>query len=183
MGHDVHVGCFLPTYGNYFRFADFPPNKMAASLSLSAGNGKKQRIKRDVNFSDAELRVLLDLIKDHHNVLSVGTLDGTAVTAKRKKKKELKIWELITSSVNARGSGTRTVKQVKKKWFDLKSQALKIKSNAKNPPTGGGAREDEPWFVDVVLDINGENSCLLQGIQGKLYDIGQNVLTFQGKRC
>ena len=62
---------------------------MAASLSLSASNGKKQRIKRDVNFSDAELRVLLDLIQDHHNVL-FGTLDGTAVTAKKKKKKKKK---------------------------------------------------------------------------------------------
>eukprot|EP00745_Piridium_sociabile_P026658 TRINITY_DN42576_c0_g1_i5.p1 TRINITY_DN42576_c0_g1~~TRINITY_DN42576_c0_g1_i5.p1 ORF type:complete len:172 (+),score=24.45 TRINITY_DN42576_c0_g1_i5:323-838(+) len=136
---------------------------MASSSKKNVCDGTgKERKKRVVNFSDGELRVLLEHVKEH-NYMLFAALDGTAVTAKKK----TKCWEIVTAHVNARGVATRTTKQIKKKWFDVKSQALKIRSKAKNPPTGGGAQEDEPWYVDVVLDINGENSCLLDGIKGK----------------
>ena len=82
---------------------------MAALTEIGEG---KQRKKRDCNFSNAELRVLLDFIKEHHFVL-FDTLQGTAVTAKKK----AKLCEIITPSVNV-CEATRTVKQVKKKSFD-----------------------------------------------------------------
>ena len=61
-----------------------------------AATAKATEKKREFKFSDAELRVLLKLIKEH-NVLLFGTLDGTAVAAKKKGK----MWEHITASGKA----------------------------------------------------------------------------------
>ena len=95
--------------------------------------------KRETNFSDAEIRVLLELVKENHFVL-FGTLNGTTITAKKKDR----VWESITCSVNARGSVMRTKQQIKRKWFDLKSLALKLRKYQQNPPTGGGDYHEVP---------------------------------------
>ena len=49
----------------------------------------------------------------------------------------------------------------------MKSVSLRIISARRYPKTGGGKKE--PWFVDLVLDVLGVDTALIEGIVGK-YD-------------
>ena len=56
---------------------------------------------------------------------------------------------------------------IRKKLVDLKRAALKANTDSTHPQTGGGPKPDRPWFTDVILDILGQDSCLVSGISGK----------------
>ena len=71
--------------------------------------------------------------------------------------------------VNSRGAEQRTIAELKKKWAEMKSVSLRIISARRYPKTGGGKKEKEPWFVDLVLDVLGVDTALIEGIVGK-YD-------------
>ena len=47
--------------------------------------------------------------------------------------------------------------------------SLCIISARRNPKTTGGKKAKEPWFVDLVLDVLGVDTALVEGIVGK-YD-------------
>ena len=51
----------------------------------------------------------------------------------------------------------------------MKSVSLCIISAHRYPKTGGGKKEKEPWFVDLVLDVLGVDTALIEVIVGK-YD-------------
>ena len=53
---------------------------------------------------------------------------------------------------------------IRRKWVDLKRAALKANGDSTRPQTGGGPK---PEFTDVILDILGQDSCLVSGISGK----------------
>ena len=61
------------------------------------------------------------------------------------------------------------IAELKKKWAEMKSVSLRIISARYYPKTGGGKKEKEPWFVDLVLDVLGVDTALVEGIVGK-YD-------------
>ena len=63
----------------------------------------------------------------------------------------------------------RTIAELKEKWTDMKSVSQRIISARRYPKTGGGKKEKEPWFVDLVLDVLGVDTALVEGIAGK-YD-------------
>ena len=88
-----------------------------------------------------------------------------SVTNKRKKH----IWEAICAKVNSRGTERRTIAELKKKWAEMESVSLRIISARRYPKTGGGKKEKEPWFVDLVLDVLGVDIALVECIVGK-YD-------------
>ena len=71
--------------------------------------------------------------------------------------------------VNSRGTERRTIAEPKKKWTEIKSVSLRIISARRYPKTGGGKKEKESWFVDLVLDVLGVDTALVEGIVGK-YD-------------
>ena len=56
---------------------------------------------------------------------------------------------------------------MKKKWSDMKRTAIKIASEMKHSNTGGGPTIVQPWYMDTVLDILGEETALVHGIDGK----------------
>jgi hypothetical protein len=116
---------------------------------------------RTSNFTEGEVRCLLELVKERAQSL-FSKLNNT-LTVKTKQK----LWEEITNRVNARGTTHRPIQKIKKKWSDLRLTAIRLRGKLKNPPTGGGPLPDIPWWHDMVLDILGEESCLLEGIKGK----------------
>ena len=75
----------------------------------------------------------------------------------------------MCAKVNSRGTERRTIAELKKKWAEMKSVSLRIISARHYPKTGGGKKEKEPWFVDLVLDVLGVDTALVEGIVGK-YD-------------
>ena len=115
------------------------------------------------NFSDEELSSLLEEFGENASVLQSKLTNS--VTNKRKKQ----IWEAICAKVNSRGAERRTIAELKKKWAEMKSVSLRIISARRYPKTGGGKKEKEPWFVDLVLDVLGVDTALIEGIVGK-YD-------------
>ena len=80
--------------------------------------------------------------------------------------KKAKVWGNITTALNATGTVPRTVDNVKKKWLELKRNGVAFSSARKRPKTGGGPPPEEPWYVEYVLDIVGEKSAILAGIEG-----------------
>ena len=68
--------------------------------------------------------------------------------------------------MSATGVAARSTAEVKTKRADMKRASLKHASEAKHPKTGGGPPVHKPWFVDGVLDILGDETCLIEGIEG-----------------
>jgi len=66
------------------------------------------------------------------------------------------IWEASYAKVNSRGTERWTIAELKKKWAEMKSVSLRIISAHRYPKTGGGKKEMEPWFVDLVLAMRVE---------------------------
>lgn len=116
---------------------------------------------RKPNFSDREVTVLLELYQQHCHLLQ--SKFSSVVTQKRK----TGIWEDIATGVSACGVAARAAGDVRKKWIDIKRAALKANSASKRPQTGGGPPPPRPWFVDNVLDVLGEETSLVDGIEGR----------------
>ena len=66
-------------------------------------------------------------------------------------------------------NGEPFIAELNKKWAETKSVSLRIISDRRYPKTGYGKKEKEPWFVDLVLDVLGVDTALVEGIIGK-YD-------------
>ena len=75
--------------------------------------------KKKPNFTNEEIRKLLELYNDNKEVLNSKLKSN--VTAKQKKE----IWADIVNAVNAVGGYGRTVEVVTHKWKDLKARANK----------------------------------------------------------
>ena len=117
---------------------------------------------RKANFSDEEVKVLLELYQQHFHILN--SKFSSAVTQKKK----TAVWADIATAVSSSGHAVRTMMDVRKKWVDLKRAALKANSEATRPQTGGGPKPERPWFTALILDILGQDSCLVSGIAGKV---------------
>ena len=137
---------------------DPPANIPTMAAAMITDDMKKRD--RKVNFTDEELRRLLACYKEHASVL-VSKFDSV-ITQKLKNG----LWATIASQVSATGVAIRSTIEVKKKWSDIKRAALKHASETKYPKTGGGPPVHKPWFVDAVLDILGDETSLIEGIQG-----------------
>ena len=76
------------------------------------------------------------------------------------------MWADTTEALNATGRVPRTVDNVEKKWLELKRKGVALSSARKRPKSGGGPPPEQPWYVEHVLDIVGEKSARLVGIEG-----------------
>ena len=116
---------------------------------------------RKANFSDAEVTLLLELYQQNIHLLQ--SKFSSVVTQKKK----AVAWQSIATAMSACGVAARSAADVRKKWIDLKRVALKANSASKQPKTGGGPPPPRPWFVDNVLNVLGDNTSLVDGIEGR----------------
>ena len=113
---------------------------------------------RKPNFSDDEVRYLLEGILTEKDIIQSKL--QSSVTVKRKRE----AWMRIMAGVNARSSGVvRSEEDCKKKWKDLKSAVLKERVEQKK--TGGGGPVKATPHSDVIFAIMGD-SRVLDGIEG-----------------
>ena len=123
---------------------------------------------RKANFSDIEVRVLVELYQKHRSEL---TGKFSNVLTQRQK---TALWQEIAGGVSACGYSTRSIADVRKKWTDIKRAALRASGEAKRPKTGGGPKVEPPWFTDIVLDALGELTTLITGIEGEYMGMGKD---------
>lgn len=119
----------------------------------------KRKRERKANFSDEEVRCLLEGIGEDKEILNC-QLQST-VTARRKKE----TWDRVTMKVNSVSRGAaRSVDDVKQKWKQLKSAVLRAQADQKK--TGGGVPVKDTPFKELVLYIIGDGSDSVSGIEG-----------------
>ena len=138
---------------------------------------KKDKRERKPNFSDNEIRLLLEGITEEKDIIQ-SRLQST-VTFKRKKQ----AWGTIVDTVNAGSMVRRDEEDCRKKWRDLKSAIVKEQSEQRR--TGGGGPAKPNPFKDVVMSIIGDDgNSIISGIDGVLlltntaYHMDSSILDF-----
>ncbi|CAL8275826.1 unnamed protein product, partial [Arctogadus glacialis] len=118
--------------------------------------------KRKVNFTDVEIRKLIQLYSENKTALTAK--QSNVVTNKSKQE----TWTFIMESLNScSDSGChRTDGDIKKKWKDLLSRAKKDVSALKHHPTGGGPPPKTSPYSDIIVAIFGEDSPAFVGLDG-----------------
>ena len=116
---------------------------------------------RKQNFNDPEISTLIENYATNKQTI-VAKFSATTTN-----KTKLAAWQRIATAVSACGFATRTVEYINKKWFDLKREVISCGAEARHPRTGGGPPPHRLWFVDSVLDVLGDATALISGIDGK----------------
>ena len=117
-----------------------------------------EKRERKANFSDGEIRYLLEGILSHKDIIQSKLQNSVTVHHKKE------AWARITAAVNACSSGVvRTAKYCQKKFKDLKTAVLKAKADQKK--TGGGGPVKQSIYADIILAIIGDSS-VVDGIEG-----------------
>lgn len=107
----------------------------------------EEKRNRKKNFSHEEILILIDGYKENKTVLESKL--NSSVTNRKKGE----IWQDITNKINAKGCEQREIKEVRKKWSDLKTQAIEDFPRTKHVPTGGGPRPEPSPYSTVILEI------------------------------
>jgi len=114
---------------------------------------------RKANYSDEEIRCLLEGIGLEKELILSKLQSSVTI------KKKSEAWTRICNAVNACNNGTlRTESDLKKKWKDLKSGALREEGDQKK--TGGGGPMKEVPYKDLIFYIVGDRSDAVSGIEG-----------------
>lgn len=117
--------------------------------------------KRKVNFTDGEIRKLIESYSEYKDILTA-RFNNTNTN-----RQKLSAWKTITASINNNcDGGQRTVEEVRKKWKDLLSRAKKDSSVLKNPPTGGGPAPKISPYSTIIIELFGEDSPAFTGLNG-----------------
>ena len=118
--------------------------------------------KRKGNFTDTEIRKLIELYSQHRDTLTAK--QSNIMTNKKKQT----TWSAITEEINScSDSGClRSEADVKKKWKDLLSKAKKDASAKKTHQTGGGPPPKTSVYSDIIVDVFGEDSPAFTGLAG-----------------
>ena len=126
---------------------------------LNIGSKRERKPK----FSDAEMRVILEGISEHRTVMVNTSKDIVHVMQRRAVFKHIteRVNEVIRTEMGEMGEQkSRTLPEVKKKWIEMKSAALKIHNAKLSEGDGDGNRDKqnktvlkENPFAQMVLDI------------------------------
>uniref|UniRef100_A0AAV2JZY1 Myb/SANT-like DNA-binding domain-containing protein n=1 Tax=Knipowitschia caucasica TaxID=637954 RepID=A0AAV2JZY1_KNICA len=110
---------------------------MPKAKSMSVG---AQPVKRKKNFSSSELEVLLLEVTRRKKTLFSSLSAGCTNTNKKE------AWEAVWRAVDAVSGEGRSIEEVRKKWFDLKSETKRhiAKHRRETQRTGGGAANTMP---------------------------------------
>lgn len=120
----------------------------------------KRRV-RGANWSDGEMKTLIDYVAQNYSTL----FDKLNVKVTRKKKNLM--WQEVTEMLNERWGMNRPVRKIKRKWFELKACAVAFQTSRKNFSTCGGLTDEKPWYTDIILDIIGEDNDIVNESDGK----------------
>ncbi|KAK3875622.1 hypothetical protein Pcinc_019510 [Petrolisthes cinctipes] len=140
-------------------------------MDLCTSTPKKERT-RKTNWSPDETKYLVELYKEHANLLK-GSFNTAGVTHKAKQE----AWEHIASHLHESYSdGKRTVKDCQKRWpsvqSDAKARIAKYKQAVKG--TGGGPASPPLDELDeLVADILGMDNVTFEGC-----DTNEELLSF-----
>ncbi|XP_041350487.1 uncharacterized protein LOC121369454 [Gigantopelta aegis] len=129
---------------------------------------------RKANFTDTEIRVLLEEISVDHKTLFMA--NNQTVTNRLKGD----IWKRITAKISACGVAERTPQEAKEKWRSLKGAVLN--KQKRQTKTGGGPPDKPVPYEDIIVTIIGENSNLYTGIEVQGTDTYENPQT-QAVEC
>ena len=77
---------------------------------------EKDKRNRKKNFSHDEIMILLEGYKENQSILE--SKFNSCVTNRKKND----AWNKILNEINAKGCQEREIKEIKKKWSDLKTQ-------------------------------------------------------------
>jgi len=114
---------------------------------------------RKANFSDDEIRCLLEGIALERDTILSKLCNSLTVRNKKE------AWGRVLRAVNGCcKEAFRTEDDLKKKWKDLKSAALREQADQKK--TGGGGPMKETPFKEVIFTIIGDKSEAVSGIEG-----------------
>ena len=129
---------------------------------LPISNMMEENRKRKGNFTDVEIRKLIELYSE--NMTALTAKQSNVITNKSKQE----TWRLVMESLNScSDSGChRTDGDIKKKWKDLLSRAKKDVSALKHHPTGGGPPPKTSPYSDIIVTIFGEDSPAFVGLDG-----------------
>ena len=72
----------------------------------------------------------------------------------------------MAAEVNAVSTTRRRVDELKKKWQKLASDAKADLAKRKHPGTGGGPQHKGGVYTDIIADIFGDQTALVDGVQG-----------------
>ena len=128
---------------------------MESSLTSATKRDRKS------NFNNVEIEIMLDML--FKNSKTITSKFSPSITQRTKNA----VWSDIAQAVSACGYAVRTASDIKKKWADLKRIGIHSAAEATHPKTGGGPKPPRPWFVDTVLDVLGEGTSLITGIEGE----------------
>jgi len=115
---------------------------------------------RKINYSREEIVRLLEEMCVEKDIL----MSSFSMNRSTKKKKDA-TWCKIAASVSAIGIAVRTAKEIKEKWFDVKKDFLKRHRNEKG--TGGGPEVPTKPYDGLIMEIIGEKSATVEGIDGE----------------
>ena len=124
---------------------------------------------RKKNFTHDEIMILLEGYKENQCILES---KFNSIVTNRKKNDA---WTKILNKINAKGCQEREIKEIKKKWSDLKTQAVEDYPRTKNFPTGGGPRPEPGPYSTIIIDIIGEDSATVSGISGGGVESGKKA--------
>ena len=129
---------------------------------MAGVSGEKQRKKRKLNFTVAEIDTLTSKVHENLDVLQSKLTNAT--TNQRKNK----IWDNMTKEINAIGVASRTTSEIKEKWKNLTSSARKMFAdvNRQMRKTGGGPPPKEPTAVQERIIKIFEDTPLFTGLHG-----------------
>ena len=126
---------------------------MARKIGADCGAGEENKMaesevkeievkerKRKPNFSSLEISVITESVIKHIDVIQ------SKLTNNITNPQKSQVWEEITKEVNAVGRANRSVQEIKDKWKNLHSTAIKEFSNYKKEykKTGGGPPPKPP---------------------------------------
>jgi hypothetical protein len=116
---------------------------------------------RKPNFNDSEVRCLLETVLNEKEVI-LSKFNNSLTTRSKKE-----AWGRVMLAVNSCGNVRRSEEDVKKKWMDLKSAALREEGDQKK--TGGGGPMKDTPYKELIFTIIGDRSDSVSGIEGIPY--------------
>eukprot|EP00057_Strongylocentrotus_purpuratus_P014058 XP_011668532.1 PREDICTED: myb-related transcription factor, partner of profilin-like [Strongylocentrotus purpuratus] len=129
---------------------------------MSAVNGKKRE--RKANFSIDEQACLVRYVEGNEEAL----FSKAAYCGKKVEKRKRDAWEKGATTLRASGGSERTGEELKRKWQELKSKALRVRAMSKM--TGGGPAPQMSFIDSLILDMLDPE--VVDGIQNSQTEAG-----------
>lgn len=139
--------CFVYKHSSKMTYAD-------VQTKLSRNRGE--------NFDTSEIQLLADLVEK--NIDTINSKFKNTITNEKKKK----VWENITSQINALGISNRSIKEIKTKWTNMHQTSKKEFSSNKlsqRKTEGGPCAKPLSVVSEKIVDLY-KDSPTFNGLSG-----------------